>query len=126
MNAHATDPVRSLDPEVIASLRDLTRDVGPELFTEILATFRDDLSKYVSGIQQGLRQSDACAVKDNAHAMKGASVNTGALALGGISARVEAAAESGDLATVSGLLAELEAEIDRVRADIALELLGAA
>jgi HPt (histidine-containing phosphotransfer) domain-containing protein len=122
MSSPNTAPRRSLDPEALARLRELSRDVDPGLFNEILTAFRDDLGKYLTAMQFAVAGKNAEALERSAHAMKGASMNTGALALGALSARIEEAAANGGLAVASILLAELAAEIQRVQADIALEL----
>ncbi|HSI64737.1 MAG TPA: Hpt domain-containing protein [Candidatus Saccharimonadia bacterium] len=112
----------SLDRETIARLRTLAQETDPTLFAEIMNTYLGDLGKYYGAIHQALAQNDAAMVERNAHAMKGASMNTGALALGQLSAHIEEAAEAGNLAAVPPMLAEVEGEIRRVQADIALEL----
>lgn len=122
MNPPNAVPSGALDRDAVARLRDLARDVDPALFTEILTTFRDDVQKYFSAIQQALSANDSGAVERGAHAMKGASLNTGALALGDLSARMEEAAKARNATVVGALLLEVQAEINRVNADIALEL----
>jgi HPt (histidine-containing phosphotransfer) domain-containing protein len=119
-------PSTSLDSETLARLRSLAQDVDPALFTEILSTFRDDLAKYLVEVQQAIAVEDMAALRRHAHAIKGASMNTGALKLGGISACLESAAEEGGPNQISSLLAQLEREIHRVNADIGLELSAAA
>jgi HPt (histidine-containing phosphotransfer) domain-containing protein len=109
----------------MARLRELARDIDPGLFTEILTTFRDDVGKYLAGIERALEEKDAGGVKRNAHAMKGASINTGAPTLGGLCARMEEAAEAVDDPVMRNLLPELAAEVQRVQVDIALELSAA-
>lgn len=126
MNPPNAVPTGALDRDAVARLRDLARDVDPAIFAEILTTFRDDAQKYLSAIQQALAANDAGAVERSAHAMKGASMNTGALTLGGLSARMEDAAKARNATVVGALLLEMQAEINRVNADIALELSAAA
>jgi HPt (histidine-containing phosphotransfer) domain-containing protein len=109
----------------MARLRELARDVDASLFAEILTTFRDDLEKYVTGMQRAFSVSDADGLKREAHAMKGASMNTGAIKLGLLSSRMEEAAAAVDVPLICSLLPELEAEARRVQADIALELSAA-
>lgn len=112
----------SLDRTTVERLRTLAQDTDPGLLAEIFGAYLADATRYASEIHKALAEKNAGPLQHNAHALKGASMNTGALTLAGISARVEDAAESGDLAAVQGLLPELDAEIQRVRADIALEL----
>jgi two-component system sensor histidine kinase/response regulator len=121
MSSPNTAP-KSLDPEVLAGLRELSRDVDPGLFNEILIAFRDDMGKYLTAMQFAIAGKNAHALERSAHAMKGASMNTGAMALGALSARIEEAASQGGLAVAAILLPELATEIQRVQADIALEL----
>jgi HPt (histidine-containing phosphotransfer) domain-containing protein len=118
----APNSTASLDREVLARLRSLAQDTDPTLYAEILGTYRDDVAKYLSEIRQSLADRNAEALHRHAHAMKGASLNTGAVTLAGICAGVEGAAETGDLNAASALVPVLEQEIHRVQADIALEL----
>jgi HPt (histidine-containing phosphotransfer) domain-containing protein len=115
----------SLDPGAMVRLRELARDIDPGLFSEILATFRDDVGKYLAGMQRALEEKDTCGVKRNAHAMKGACLNTGALTLMGLSARMEEAAEAMDDAVMCNLLLPLETEAQKVQAEIAIQLSAA-
>ena len=118
-------PTRSLDPGALANLRELARDVDPGLFIDILTTFRDDMGKYMAEMQRAIAAGDAVGVKRSAHAIKGASMNTGALSLGGLSAQMEDAAEVVNGPVILGLWPQLVAEAQRVQADIALELSAA-
>lgn len=118
-------PPRSLDPGALANLRELARDVDPGLFKEILTTFRDDVGKYMTEMHGAIAVGDAVVVKRNAHAIKGASLNTGALELGRLSGQMEEAAEVVNGPVILGLWPQLVAEFQRVHADIALELAAA-
>jgi HPt (histidine-containing phosphotransfer) domain-containing protein len=109
----------------MARLRELARDIDAGLFTEILTTFRDDVGTYLAAVKRALEENDAAGVKRGAHAMKGASLNTGALRLESLSARMEETAQAADAPIMRSLLPELEAEVKRVQAEIALELSAA-
>ena len=50
---------KSLDPEAIAGLRELSRDVDPGLFNEILIAFRDDMGKYLTAMQFAIAGKNA-------------------------------------------------------------------
>ncbi len=127
MNSPTAPPgAASLDGEVLARLRSLAQDTDPGLFSEILSTFRDDLSRYIVSIRDALQQRDVASLKHHAHSMKGACLNTGALSLAGISARLEDAALTGNFALVPHLLPGLEGEVLRVQAHITQELMTAA
>ncbi len=127
MNKTSPVPLHApFDPEAIERLRTLARETDPSLFGEILSTFREDVASYLTTLRQALFEQDSKTLEYTAHAMKGASMNTGAMALAGLSAKVEDAAEAGGLSLVPSLLVEMEQEIKRVQADIALELSAAA
>ncbi len=114
----------SLDRATIDQLRSLAEQTTPALFAEILSTLRDDVLKYLAAMHMAVTQNNAVALGRSAHALKGAGLNTGALVLAGLSARLESTAGAGSLAEAPALLAQLESEIQRVRADIDLELAG--
>lgn len=123
MNAMTEAPsASSLDRAAIARLRALARELDPSLFAEIMGTFLDDAAKYRTALRSAMDAQDAAALEHTAHAMKGASMSIGALALASISAQVEHAAEGGTLSLIPPLIIDIEAEIRRVQADIALEL----
>jgi two-component system, sensor histidine kinase and response regulator len=127
MNAPGTRPSSaSLDAKILARLRSLAQDTDPMLYGEILRTYSRDVETYFAALQKALAENDAGTLERNAHALKGASINTGAVALAGISGRVEGAAGSADLAAMPSLFKELEDEIRRVQDDIGLELSAAA
>ena len=127
MNDPGTRPSpASLDAQTLARLRSLAQDTDPILFGEILRTYAMDAEKYFAALRKALAEDDAATLEHNAHALKGASINTGALALADISGRVERAAGSADLAALPSLFKELEDEIRRVQDDIRLELSVAA
>jgi two-component system, sensor histidine kinase and response regulator len=116
----------SLDAQTLARLRSLAQDTDPTLFAEILGTYSRDVEKYLAALQKALGENDAATIEHNAHALKGASINTGALALAGISGLVEAAAGRAELTALPTLFKELEDEIRRVQNDIGLELSASA
>lgn len=127
MNATTAAPLpSSLDREAIHRLRTLARETDPALFSEIMSMFLEDLAKYLAALHSAIAERDVTALEHIAHAMKGASMNIGATGLAGISAKMENAAGAGGLTIISPLLLDLEAEVRRVQADIALELSAAA
>jgi HPt (histidine-containing phosphotransfer) domain-containing protein len=127
MNAPANAPLPvPLDRETIERLRNLAQETDPSLFADILHTFCNDVAQYLEAMRQAISQGDVASLKHTAHAVKGASMNTGALSLANISASMEDAALTGNFAIVPGLLVGLEREFQRVAAGIALELSGAA
>lgn len=119
-------PPAALDRETLARLRMLAQETDPSLFADILQTYYNDAAQYIVGMRTAIMQGDVSSLKHHAHAMKGASMNTGALFLAGISARMEDAALTGNYVVVPGLMAGIEGEFQRVASDIALELSAAA
>src|SRR5215210_1918033 len=110
-----------LDPEVLASLRDLG-DAG--LLTELAEMFFDDASSRLAELREAVEAGDAEGVKRVAHTLKGSSGNMGAARMSAICAGLQDVGTSGDLARAPGLLEELEEEFGRVRPALEAELEG--
>jgi HPt (histidine-containing phosphotransfer) domain-containing protein len=124
MNAPVHDA--PLDRETLERLRTLAQETDPSLFADILQTFCNDVAQYLVAMRQAISQGDVVSLKHQAHAIKGASMNTGALSLARISASMEDAALTGNHGAVPGLLVGLEHEFQRVAAGIAQEISAAA
>lgn len=112
----------SLDRETLARLRALAQDTDPGLYRELLSTFATDLMSYLTAIRNAVAVGDVAGLQQHVHAMKGASMNTGALSLGRMCAAVEDATEARNYTAVPAMLVEVEGEAAKVQADIALEL----
>ena len=98
-----------LDAATIAELK----SDGPDSFAEIVTLFVEDTALRFAQLKDARARGDAGAVKDIAHALKGASGAVGALRMRELCAGIQESAK-GSLETVEGPIRELEAEYDRV------------
>jgi|SRR5882757_9046909 HPt (histidine-containing phosphotransfer) domain-containing protein len=94
-----------LDREVIEELR---AGVAPQALLEVIGTFEADAVKRMAEIGGAVRTGDGEALKEAAHALKGASANLGAARVAMLSARLWELGRDGDLTSAPALLDELE------------------
>lgn len=93
-----------LDRALITELR---TGIAPEALLAVIDTFEAEILKRMSEISGATRAGDAGALKDAAHALKGASGNLGAAHVAQLSARLEELARAGDLDNAPALADEL-------------------
>src|SRR5688500_8342999 len=107
-----------LDPDVVDRLRQLTPPGEPDVLTEILQLFLDDVPGRIETLRAATAAGDAIAVQRAAHSLKGSSGNIGARALYEVCRQLDDSAKSGDLSRVTLLLDRLVVEYGRVEAEI--------
>jgi HPt (histidine-containing phosphotransfer) domain-containing protein len=100
-------------PEELQMLADLG---DAETVREVIAVFQRDTETRIQNMRAALAAADAPQVRAQAHAIKGSSGQVGAMRVSGLCRQIEAAALAQDLAAAAGLLPELEAEFQTVRA----------
>jgi len=108
----AEDP---LDPEILASLRNLAGAGDPGLLEELVGLFVEDAEPRLAALREAIEAGDAGAVERSAHTLKGSAGNMGASRMSEAAARLQDAAAAGDLEGASGMLDELEAEYGRAK-----------
>jgi CheY-like chemotaxis protein len=114
----------ALDPAVVASLRELDGDTG--------AFFLDFMQAFLRGIEERFDELLLALVEDEwqepvnqlAHSLKGSCGSAGAMITAEICRDIEEAVASGDKERADALAAELKVELERVRAEVADELMG--
>jgi two-component system sensor histidine kinase/response regulator len=94
-----------LDREVIEELR---AGIAPPALLAVIGTFEADALKRVAEIGGAVRTGDGEALKEAAHALKGASANLGAARVAVLSARLWELGRDGDLTSAPALVDELE------------------
>ena len=99
-----------LDPHAIAELRDL---MGDE-FDALIEAFRSDSQKQVEAIDEAAKRNDAESVRRQAHGLKGACINLGAVDLAELCGRIEDTGRAGDCGKAVELLVALHREFDAV------------
>jgi HPt (histidine-containing phosphotransfer) domain-containing protein len=92
-----------------------------EFERELLMTFRASAANILAQLQASLAAGHLTQIARDAHALRGASVNVGAKALGECAGEIEVAARVGDLARARNQLGQLQlaavalwAELDRM------------
>lgn len=114
-DAPAGDPDAPLDPQVIAALRGLAAEGGPDLFGELADLFIGELASRIEGIRSGVLAADLGAVSQWAHSLRGSAGNFGACRLAALCERIEHEARQGSTVESVALMPALEAEARRVR-----------
>ncbi|HEY0683111.1 MAG TPA: Hpt domain-containing protein [Steroidobacter sp.] len=91
---------------------------------ELLATFRASVQLILPRLRAAVSSGDSTRIMREAHALKGASLNVGATAMGRCAGAIEEALRAGDMALAAESTRELDseeaalwAELDRLRAE---------
>lgn len=85
---------------------------------ELLGTFRASVVTILTRLKAGLSAGDLTKVMREAHALRGASLNIGATAMGQCAGAIEAAARGGDAALVDQAARPLDAELAALWAEL--------
>ena len=97
-----------------AQLRDVTLD-DEELMREILSALIDDTSRQLPFLDSAIREEDSKKCMQLAHYSKGACANVGANAVAAVLKQIEREAASHEFPECRVSLANLAAEIERLR-----------
>lgn len=111
-------PEPVLDPAIIDNLRQLTPPGEPDVLTEVLALFLDDVPRRIAKLRASYAAGDAAELHKTAHSLKGSAGNIGAHALFAICRQLDDRGRAGDLAEAKRLIDALEAEFARVEVAI--------
>jgi HPt (histidine-containing phosphotransfer) domain-containing protein len=107
-----------IDPEAIASLRQLNPDDGGEFLREILGIYIEDTPKRLEELRKTLAAGDAAGLARAAHTIKGSSSNVGAAALRAAAERLEHLVRGEGLGGAAPLVAECEAQFALALAEL--------
>ncbi len=119
--AHApVDGSAELQTSIVLDLEQLRESCGDEaeLMREIRAEFRRTAPEAFARVAGAARAGDISGLVLEAHTFKGACWALGAVALGGVLARIEAVAKSGELGPVPDLMSRAEFEYNRLLAEL--------
>jgi PAS domain S-box-containing protein len=103
-----------IDPAVLTELRQLDETGG--LLTTLLTSFLDETPRLQDQMQSAVRRSDATALVEAAHKLKGASGNLGARRMQQLCGELQRVGRTKTLEQASAPIAELESEFMLVRA----------
>jgi two-component system cell cycle sensor histidine kinase/response regulator CckA len=108
-----------VDPAVLADLRQL--DETGELLTTLITHYRDETPQQLAVMQAAFRRSDAAALAEAAHTMKGSSGNLGATHMQQLCGELQTLGRANELAQVGDRLTRLAAEFALVSAALLQE-----
>jgi len=112
----ATDSTASDEKDVFDRAELLERVGGDEeLCVELLDTFVQDIPARLEELKQALADNDSTLLRQQAHAIKGASANIGAHALREVSFEVEKAGKDRKMDRALPLVEKLERELEKFR-----------
>ena len=89
-------------------------DDSAEFEWELLQVFAEDSSAYLVHLKQAIAQQDFCQIERDAHHIKGASANVGAMSIQTAAAAIEQQARAQQLDDSDRWLAMLENAIDQL------------
>jgi HPt (histidine-containing phosphotransfer) domain-containing protein len=92
----------------------LESDVGPEVYQELLASFRAHLLVQVVELRSAAATGDVAAAQYVAHQMKGTAPSFGALRLDDLAHRL-LGIQPHDVALLDDLVSEIDAEVDALQ-----------
>jgi two-component system, sensor histidine kinase and response regulator len=110
-NPDSTAPL--LDPAALDNIRSIDEDGS--VLTEVIQMFLDEAPPHLARLQQHLADGAASELGVVAHALKSASFNVGAMALGELCRRLERLGKAGDLAGAVDLVLAIEQQWARVQ-----------
>jgi len=82
-----------------------------KLANEILVEFMEDVPRKIAALKEALDKNSASSVQREAHTLKGASANIGAVVLQEMAFQIEVAGEAGDLVKASSLVSKLDEQL---------------
>ena len=108
-----------LDHKFIEKIREYG---GKRALAEIVDLYFSDQVLLLEHIREALAASDATRLRDRAHALKGCSINLGAVEIGSLCEKIERLSAAGELREATALVDQLELEASVVRHELQLEL----
>lgn len=111
-----------LDPQALATLRELDPTGNSRLMQRVMTTYRASLARLLGQLTLARDRNDTASLRLVTHTLKSSSASVGALKLSTLCAAAEQAVREGRLDGLPPLLDQLEAEAVRVDAAV-LQLL---
>ena len=107
-----------LDPVVIASLRQLTPPGEPDVLSEVLRLFLDEVPRRIDRLRGAWTAGNLIEVHRAAHSLKGSAGNIGAHAMYEVCKQLDERGKAGDLEGTGHLVAALAVEFGKVEGEI--------
>jgi two-component system, sensor histidine kinase and response regulator len=106
----------AVNAEALDRLRELSDGDALSFLKDLLGTYQNDTTQRLTVLRAACAAADAGGLRRAAHAIKGSSLNVGALHLADLCQQVELLAESGALDAIAGLVTQIGQEFERVKA----------
>jgi HPt (histidine-containing phosphotransfer) domain-containing protein len=107
-----------LDPAVINTLRQLTAPGEPDVLTEVLQLFLDEVPVRMERLRNAFAAGNIEEVHRAAHSLKGSAGNIGAQAMFEVCKQLDGIGKSGGLQAAGPLVDALGVEFGKVEAEI--------
>jgi HPt (histidine-containing phosphotransfer) domain-containing protein len=107
-----------LDPAVLSTLRNLTPPGEPDVLTEILQMFLQEVPVRIDRLRNAWTAGNIEEMRRAAHSLKGSAGNIGAHALHAVCTELDDKGRSGDVAPIPGLVDALGIEFGKVETEI--------
>jgi CheY-like chemotaxis protein len=114
----------SLDPAVLAELRQLQAEGEPDIVQELAQAFQFETPPLLQALRHAVAEGRSEQLQQAAHNLKGSSHNLGARTLAALSAELETLGKNGTVEGAADLVTRLEREYQRVCQALALEGAG--
>ena len=108
-----------LDHKFIEKIREYG---GNKALAEIVELYFADQVLLLDHIREALAANDSARLQDRAHALKGCSINLGAVEIGSLCEKIERLSAAGELREAAAMVDQLEFEASAVRHELQLEL----
>jgi HPt (histidine-containing phosphotransfer) domain-containing protein len=107
-----------LDPAVIDTLRQLNMPGEPDVLSEVLRLFLDEVPPRIARLCNAWETGNIQELQRTAHSLKGSAGNVGAHGMAEVCKQLEGAGKSGSIDSAGQLIAALDVEFDKVKAEI--------
>jgi CheY-like chemotaxis protein len=119
------EPVPTLDPAVLAELRQFQAEGEPDIVQELAEAFQFETPPLLQSLRQAVAEGQSEQLKRAAHNLKGSSNNLGAHTMAALSADLETIGKQGTVEGAAELITRLAQEYQRVCQALATERAGA-
>jgi two-component system sensor histidine kinase/response regulator len=109
-----------LDPAVLDAIRALDAGRGEQIVARVVASYLGTLEPQLAKLRDAVGRGDAHGWSEAAHGLKSSSANVGARRLAALARTLEECGRAGRREGVDALVAEVEAEVERVQRGLAV------
>jgi HPt (histidine-containing phosphotransfer) domain-containing protein len=107
-----------LDPAVLATLRQLTVPGEPDVLTQVLTLFLEEVPPRIARLRNAWASGNIEEMQRAAHSLKGSAGNIGAQSMFEVCRQLDGLGRSGSLEAAATLIDALDDEFARVQTEI--------